>query len=59
MEHNQLAERCTQLAIACSNPSIAGTLMRLASDYGTRRFDQPSAWEQPSQLPSDPFGFGD
>ena len=60
MEHySQLAERCTQLAISCSNPSLAGALMRLALDYMTRRFDQPSAWEQPSRLAIDPLGFGD
>ena len=47
--HSQLAERCTQLAIACSNPSLAGAL-----DEG-----QPSAWEQPRELKIDPLGFGD
>jgi hypothetical protein len=60
MEHDsQLAERCTQLAIACTTSSLAAALMRLASDYVARRLDQPSAWEQPYQLQIDPLGFGD
>jgi hypothetical protein len=60
MEHDsQLAERYTQLAIACTPSSLADALMRLASDYVARRLDQPSAWEQPYQLQIDPLGFGD
>jgi glucan phosphorylase len=59
--YSQLAERCTQLAIACSTPSLAGALTRLAADYvaQSHRLGQPSAWEQPRQLKIDPLGFGD
>jgi glucan phosphorylase len=62
MEHySQLAEQCTQLAIACSTPSLAGALTRLASDYvaQSHRLGQPSAWEQPHQQQINPLGFGD
>jgi hypothetical protein len=57
--YGQLAERCTQLAIACSTPSLAGALTRLASDYvaQSHKIIQPSPAEQQLQL--DPFGFGD
>jgi hypothetical protein len=60
-DSSQLAERCAQLAIACSTPSLAGALTRLASDYVAQnhRLGQPSAWEQPRQLQIDPLGFGD
>ena len=59
-EHsNQLAEQCTQLAIACSTPSLAGALTRLASDYVAQSHRLPSAWEQQHQHQIDPLGFGD
>ena len=59
--YSHLAERCTQLAIACSTPGLTGALMRLASDYvaQSHRLGQPSAWEQPRELKIDPLGFGD
>ena len=59
--YSQLAERCTQLAIACSTPNLAGALTRLTSDYvaQSHRLGQLSAWEQPRQLQIDPLGFGD
>ena len=43
--YRQLAERCTQLALACSTPSLASALTTLASDYvaQSHRLGQPSA----------------
>ncbi|MGC2748251.1 MAG: hypothetical protein WA309_12435 [Pseudolabrys sp.] len=62
-DYDQLAQRCAQLAIACSTPSIAGALTILALDYlaQSHRLSQPSAAEQQHhQIQVDPSaGFGD
>ena len=62
-DYTQLAQRCTQLAIACSTPSVAGALTVLALDYLAQsdRLSQPSAPQQHQcQIQLDPsVGFGD
>ena len=62
-EYNQLAQRCTRLAIACSVPSIAGALTLLALDYlaqSDRASQQSAAQPQQHQLALDTSaGFGD
>ena len=61
-DYSQLAQRCAQLAIASSAPSVAGALTMLALDYlaHSHRFSQPSAAEQQQrQMQLDPSGFGD
>jgi hypothetical protein len=62
-DYTQLAQRCTQLAIACSAPSVAGALTVLALDYlaQSHRLGQPSTTQQHQcQIQLDPsVGFGD
>ena len=62
-DYTQLAQRCTQLAIACSTPSVAGALTVLALDYlaQSHRLSQPSTAQQHQcQIQLDPsVGFGD
>jgi hypothetical protein len=62
-DYSQLAQRCTQLAIACSAPGVAGALTMLALHYlaQSHRLSQPSAAEQRQhQIQLDPSaGFGD
>ena len=57
-DYTQLAERCTQLAIACSAPTQSLALMSLASDYLAQSHNQ-SAGEQTLHPQPDPLGFGD
>ena len=53
-DYKQMANRCAQLAIACSAPSVAQALalgleyMALAAKLG-----------QPAEMQQDPAGFGD
>ncbi len=62
-DYNQLAQRCAQLAIACSTPSIAGALTMLALNYleQSHRLGPSQAVEQERhQMQHDPSaGFGD
>jgi hypothetical protein len=62
-EYNQLAHRCTRLAIACSVPSIAGALTLLALEYlaqSDRVSQQSAAQPQQHELALDTSaGFGD
>ena len=62
-DYTQLAQRCTQLAIACSTPTLSLALMNLASDYlaQSHRLSQPSTAQQRQyQIQLDPsVGFGD
>ena len=62
-DYSQLAQRCTQLAIACSTPSVAGALTVLALDYlaQSHRLNQSSAAElrQRQVEPDLSGGFGD
>ena len=62
-DYSQLAQRCAQLAIACSTPSVAGALAMLALDYlaQSHRLSEPSAAEQQQrQIQLNPSaGFGD
>ena len=60
-EYRQLAQRCVNLAMVSSAPSVAGALMALASDYlaQSHRSSEPSA-AQRHQMPLDTAaGFGD
>ncbi len=54
-DYKQMANRCAQLAIACSAPSVAQTLLALGLEYMAlaARLDQPAEMQQ------DPAGFGD
>jgi hypothetical protein len=62
-DYSQLAQRCAQLALACSAPSVAGALTMLALDYlaQSHRLSEPSAAEhQQRQILLNPSaGFGD
>ena len=51
-----LAELCSQLAIACSTPTLSQPLMKLALDYLRQGHSQLAA--EPHPRP-DPLGFGD
>ena len=53
-----LAELCSQLAFACSTPTLSLALMSLASDYLAQSHKQ-SAGEQKLHPQLDPLGFGD
>jgi hypothetical protein len=54
-DYKQMANRYAQLAIACSGPSVAQTLLALGLEYMAlaARLDQPAEMQQ------DPAGFGD
>ena len=54
-EYRQMANRCAQLAIASSAPSIAQTLLALGLDYMALAA-RPG---QPAEMQQDPAGFGD
>jgi hypothetical protein len=54
----ELAQRCAQLAVACSAPALSEALMRLASDYLAQSHRQPVG-EQKLRPQLDPLGFGD
>jgi hypothetical protein len=54
-DYKQMADRCAQLAIACSAPSIAQTLLALGLDYMALAA-RPG---QPVEVQQDPAGFGD
>jgi hypothetical protein len=53
-----LAELCSQLAFACSTPTLSLALMSLASGYLAQSHKE-SAGEQKLHPQSDPLGFGD
>ena len=54
-DYKQMANRCAQLAIACSAPSVAQALLALGLEYMAlaARLGEPAAMRQ------DPAGFGD
>src|SRR6476659_10245072 len=54
-DYRQMANRCAQLAIACSAPSIAQTLLTLGLDY----MALAARLGQPAEMQQDPAGFGD
>ena len=56
--YKQLSDRCVQVAIASSAPSVAQALMALAFDYLTRANESasPAMWQQRHQEPIDGFG---
>jgi len=59
--YRQMADRSAQLAIACSEPSVANSLLALALDYMTlaTTLGQP-AHQGPQTQQHDPAaGFGD
>jgi hypothetical protein len=61
-DYSQLAQRCAQLALACSAPSIGGALTMLALDYlaQSHRLQLSDAKEQRHQIQLDPSAsFGD
>jgi hypothetical protein len=55
--YKQLSDRCAQLAIASSTPSVAQALLALAFDYVTRAARPPAGeqWQQGMQEPADGF----
>jgi hypothetical protein len=60
-DYRQMANRSAQLAIACSEPSVARSLLVLALDYMllATTLDQP-AHQRPQMQQHDPAaGFGD
>jgi hypothetical protein len=58
--YKQLSDRCAQLAIATSVPSVAQALMALAFDYLTRADTlAPLAGQQWQQRMHPADGFGD
>ena len=54
-DYRQMANRCAQLAIACSAPSIAQTLLALGLEY----MALAARLGQPAEMQQDPAGFGD
>jgi hypothetical protein len=54
----ELAQRCAQLAVACSSPSLSEALMKLAGDY-LAQSHKHSAGELKLHQQPDPLGFGD
>jgi hypothetical protein len=58
-DYRQMADRSAQLAIACSEPSVARSLLALAADYMMLATTQP-ARQRPQMQQHDPAaGFGD
>jgi hypothetical protein len=53
-----LAELCSQLAFACSTPTLSLALMSLASDYLAQSHKE-SVGEPKLHPQPDPLGFGD
>jgi len=62
-DYRQMANRATQIAIACSAPSVAGALLALALDYMALadRLSRPvlEKEQQLQEMPQDPIGYGD
>ena len=56
-EYTQPAQRCADLAIACSVPTLSDALMKLAAEYVVQSHKQLAAGQRHPQL--DPLGFGD
>ena len=54
-DYRQMADRCAQLAVASSVPSIAQTLLALGLDY----MELAARLGQPAEMQQDPAGFGD
>jgi hypothetical protein len=56
--YKQLSDRCAQIALASSAPSVAQALMELAFDYLTRANEgaSPAMGQQRHQEPIDGFG---
>ena len=54
-DYKQMANRCAQLAIACSAPSVAQTLLALGLEY----MGLAARLGQPAEIQQDPAGFGD
>jgi hypothetical protein len=56
--YKQLSDRCAQIAITSSAPSVAQALMALAFDYLTRANEiaSPAMGQQRQQEPIDGFG---
>ena len=54
-DYSQLAQRCAQLAIACSAPSVAQALLALGLEY----MALAARLGQPAEMQQDPAGFGD
>ena len=59
-DYRQMADRSAQLAIACSEPSVARSLLALAADYMMLATLSQPARERPQMQQHDPAaGFGD
>ena len=56
-EYTQPVQRCVDLAIACSAPTLSDALMKLAAEYVVQSHKQLAAGQRHPQL--DPLGFGD
>jgi hypothetical protein len=54
-DYKQMANRCAQLAIACSAPGVAQTLLALGLEY----MALAAKLGQPAEMQQDPAGFGD
>ena len=54
-DYRQTANRSAQLAIACSAPSVAQTLLALGLEY----MALAAKLGQPAEMQQDPAGFGD
>jgi hypothetical protein len=56
--YKQLSDRCAQIAIASSTPSVAQALMALAFDYLARANESasPAMGQQRHEEPVDGFG---
>jgi hypothetical protein len=54
-EYKHMADRCAQLAIACSAPSLAHALLALASKY----MALAAELDRPAEMRQEPAGFGD
>jgi hypothetical protein len=59
-DYRQMADRSAQLAIACSEPSVAKSLLALALDYMVLATTLGPARQRPPMQQYDPTaGFGD
>ena len=54
-DYKQMANRCAQLAIACSAPNVAQTLLALGLEY----MALAARLGQAAEMQQDPAGFGD
>jgi hypothetical protein len=54
-DYRQMANRCAQLALGCSAPSVAHALLALALKY----MALAAGLDQPSEMEQESAGFGD